>query len=56
MQKIASTAPAPPSRCPMADLVDDIDTLVSIALAEQALHRAQLDLVGHGVEVPCALI
>jgi hypothetical protein len=46
MQKMVSTAPAPPSRWPIALLVEDIETLPMIA--EQALHRAQLDRVGHG--------
>ena len=47
MQKIASTAPAPPSRWPIADLVELIDTL-PIALPNRLLDRAQLDRVGHG--------
>ncbi len=41
--KIASTAPAAPSRWPTADLVDDMETRV--LLAHQALHRVELDLV-----------
>ena len=46
-QKIASTAPAAPSRWPMEDLVEDIDVLGG-RIAEQALDRAQFDTVGHG--------
>src|SRR3546814_1843654 len=55
MQKIDSTAPAPPSRWPMADLVDDIDTL---AIAEPNSRRTAPSSSSSpsGVEVPCALI
>ncbi len=55
IEKIASTAPAAPSRWPIADLVDDIDSCAG-GVADQALDRAELDLVAHGVEVPCALM
>ena len=55
MQKIASTAPAAPSRWPIADLVEDIDSL-SAASPNSRFDRAQLDLVAHGVEVPWALM
>ena len=47
IEKIASTAPAAPSRCPMQDLVDDIEILAG-GIADHALHRAKLDGVGHG--------
>ena len=43
-EKIASTAPAAPSRWPMADLVEDMDSLPA-ALPTSALDRLQLDLV-----------
>ena len=55
MLKIASIAPAAPSRCPVDDLVDDIDTLDG-GVAEQPLHRAEFDLVADCVEVPWALM
>ena len=44
MEKIASTAPAAPSRCPVADLVDDIATLFA-RVAEHQLDRLQLQVV-----------
>ena len=47
MQKIASTAPAPPSRWPIADLVLAHRRAAEI-VAEHALDRGQLDRVGHG--------
>ena len=43
-EKIASTAPAAPSRWPMQDLVDDIEMLAG-GIADQPLHRAEFDLV-----------
>ena len=45
-EKIASTAPAAPSRWPVADLVDDIDDFPG-GIAEQPLDRGKLDLVAH---------
>ena len=45
-QKIASTAPAAPSRCPVADLVDDIVTLPA-ALPSSRATAPELDLVAH---------
>ena len=42
-EKIASTAPAAPSRWPIDDLVDDID--IPGGVADQPLHRAEFDLV-----------
>ena len=53
-EKIASTAPAAPSRCPTADLVDDMASLPA-ALPNRRSTAAELDLVAHRVEVPCAL-
>ena len=44
MEKIASTAPAAPSRWPVADLVDDIARPLR-RVAEQPLHRLQLQIV-----------
>ena len=44
IEKIASTAPAAPSRWPIEDLVDDIVVLPA-RIAEQPLDRAQFDLV-----------
>ena len=44
IEKIASTAPAAPSRWPIDDLVDDIEMRLG-GIADQALHRAELDLV-----------
>ena len=44
IEKIASTAPAAPSRWPMQDLVDDIEICAG-GIADQPLHRAKLDLV-----------
>ena len=44
IEKIASTAPAAPSRCPIEDLVEDM-LMPSGRVADQALHRAELDLV-----------
>ena len=44
MEKIASTAPAAPSRWPVADLVDDIARPLR-GVAEHALHRLQLQIV-----------
>ena len=43
-EKIASIEPAAPSRCPIADLVEDIAALLG-RIAEQPRHRAELDLV-----------
>ena len=44
IEKIASTAPAAPSRCPIEDLVDDMLMCAGI-IADQPLHRAELDFV-----------
>ena len=44
IEKIASTAPAAPSRWPIDDLVDDIEMRAG-GIADQALDRAELDLV-----------
>ena len=45
-EKIASTAPAAPSRCPMADLVDDMASLPA-ALPNRRSTARELDLVAH---------
>src|SRR3978361_1038602 len=55
MQKIASTAPAAPSRCPVDDLVDDIDT-VEAALPSRGVAGPNSISSPNGVEVPSALI
>jgi hypothetical protein len=46
MQKIASTAPAPPSRWPIADLVELIDS-VPTALPNSFFTAPELELVAH---------
>ena len=49
------TAPAAPNKCPIEDLVDDIDIL--LRLASKALSTAFNSISSpFGVEVPCALI
>ena len=55
MQKIASTAPAAPSRCPIADLVEDIDILRR-ALPNSRLTAPSSISSPIGVEVPWALM
>src|ERR1700710_3201854 len=55
MQKIASTAPAAPSRCPGDDLVEDIDT-VEAALPSRRWAAPNSISSPIGVDVPCALI
>src|SRR3979411_3207360 len=53
--KIVSTAPAAPSRCPVDDLVDDIDTLD--AALPRTRSTAPISIPSPPcVEVPCALM
>src|SRR5204863_3794565 len=54
MQKIDSTAPAPPSRWPIADLVLDIDA--PDRSSPNTRLAAANSIVSAMVEVPCALI
>src|SRR3712207_6327817 len=53
-EKIASTAPAAPSKCPTADLVDD---MVSLAAALPTMRSMAFSSISSpsGVEVPWAL-
>ena len=54
MVATASTAPAAPSRCPIADLVED--TGMSLAASPSAALMASVSARSlRGVEVPCAL-
>ena len=54
MVATASTAPAAPSRCPIADLVEE--TGMSLAASPRAALRASVSARSlSGVEVPCAL-
>src|SRR6202521_2116265 len=53
--KIVSTAPAAPSRCPVDDLVDDIDTL-DAALPNSRSTAPSSISSPTCVEVPCALM
>src|SRR5206468_4735121 len=55
MQKMLSTAPAPPSRCPIADLVELIETL-AMALPNSRRTAPSSSSSPSGVEVPWALI
>src|SRR4051812_28999034 len=55
MQKIASTAPAAPSRWPVEDLVEDIETL-DAALPSRRWAAPNSISSPNGVEVPCALM
>jgi hypothetical protein len=54
MQKIASTAPAAPSKCPMLDLVEDITTFP--AASPSIRSTAPSSITSAMVEVPCALM
>ena len=55
MVATASTAPAAPSRCPIADLVED--TGISLAASPSAALMACVSARSlSGVEVPCALM
>ncbi len=55
MEKIASTAPAAPSRCPIADFVDDM-TMLPAELPTRRCTAASSISSPSGVEVPWALI
>src|ERR1700730_5933001 len=55
MLKIVSTAPAAPSKCPVDDLVDDIDTL-DAALPNSRSTAPSSISSPTCVEVPCALM
>src|SRR5258706_13898181 len=55
MLKIASTAPAAPSRCPVDDLVDDMDT-VEAALPNSRSTAPSSISSPTCVDVPCALM
>src|SRR6476660_10085491 len=55
MQKMLSTAPAPPSKWPMADLVELIETL-AMALPNSRRTAPSSSSSPSGVEVPWALI
>jgi hypothetical protein len=53
-QKIASTAPAAPSRCPIDDFVDDIE--IFAAASPTSRSTAPSSMVSAIVEVPWALM
>ena len=53
-QKIASTAPADPSKCPIEDLVDDITAFSAASPNNRS--TAPSSIVSAMVEVPCALM
>src|SRR5262245_58052302 len=55
VEKIASTAPAAPRRCPIADLVEDIDTFPAALPNRRSTADSSISSP-IGVEVPCALI
>src|SRR5260370_15788068 len=55
MEKIASIAPAAPSRCPVDDLVDDIDTFEAALPSSRSTALSSISSPTW-VEVPCALI
>src|SRR5262249_43624132 len=55
IEKIASTAPAAPSKCPMQDLVEDIDALPAALPSIRCTAPSSISSPS-GVEVPCALI
>src|SRR6202020_2154959 len=55
MPKIASIAPAAPSRCPVDDLVDDIDTLDAAFPSNRSTAPSSISSPTC-VEVPCALM
>src|ERR1700722_1014309 len=55
MLKIASIAPAAPSRCPVDDLVDDIDTLDAAFPKSRSTAPSSISSPTC-VDVPCALI
>src|ERR1700676_3495249 len=53
--KIISTAPAAPSKCPVDDLVDDIDTLEAALPNSRSTAPSSISSPTW-VEVPCALM
>src|SRR5712671_7039431 len=55
MLKIASMAPAAPSKCPVDDLVDDIDTFEAALPSNRSTAPSSISSPTW-VEVPCALI
>src|SRR5437588_7072035 len=55
MLKIVSIAPAAPSRCPVDDLVDDIDTLEAALPNSRSTAPSSISSPTW-VEVPCALM
>ena len=54
-QIITSTAPAPPNRCPMLDLVELTRNVLAREPAQRLMAPASA-LSFNGVPVPCALI
>src|SRR3569623_63794 len=54
-EKIASTEPAAPSRCPMADFVDDIAAFGAASPSSRVTAPNSISSPS-GVEVPCALM
>jgi len=55
MLKMASTLPAAPSRWPIADLVEDIETLYACSPNSRFTAPSSISSPS-GVEVPCALM
>src|SRR5688572_17482783 len=55
IEKIASTAPAAPSRCPVDDLVDDIEIFEAALPTSRSTAPSSISSPS-GVEVPCALM
>src|SRR6516164_6334666 len=55
IEKIASTAPAAPRRCPVEDLVDDIETFEAALPSRRSTAPSSISSPTW-VEVPCALM
>src|SRR5439155_10966989 len=55
IEKIASTAPAAPSRCPIEDLVEDIEMRPAALPTTRCTAPSSISSPS-GVEVPCALM
>src|SRR5215469_9369993 len=55
IEKIASIAPAAPSKCPVDDLVEDIDTLEATLPSNRSTAPSSISSPTC-VEVPCALM
>src|SRR3546814_11416060 len=55
IEKIASTAPAAPSRWPIADLVDDLDTFFTPSPNNRRTAPTHRKLAGYGEEVSVAV-